>query len=266
MAQREIKTAVLIGAGNLGWHLGQTLHEKGIRILQVLSRSEPSCKELAVLLHADCSTRLEQMKSTAGIIIIAIPDTQIDKVIGHVDFGNTLVVHTAGSVPMDVFKGKAAQYGVLYPLMTFTRKKPVDFDSVPLLIEANSAENMEKLRHFAEKLSEEVRPVNSEERKIVHLAAVIASNFPNHMYTLAENLMTRKGIPFDLLKPLIRETTDKINLMSPRSAQTGPAVRDDKATLERHLKLLADDADIAELYRQISKSIITFARKPAKKK
>jgi predicted short-subunit dehydrogenase-like oxidoreductase (DUF2520 family) len=167
---------------------------------------------------------------------------------------------------MDVFKGKAAHYGVLYPLMTFTRKKPADFASVPLLIEANSSENMEKLRHLAKKLSEDVRTVNSEQRKIVHLAAVIASNFPNHMYTLAENLLTRKGIPFDLLKPLIRETADKINLMSPLSAQTGPAVRDDKATLEGHLKLLTDDADTAEIYRQISKSIITFARKPAKKK
>jgi len=261
MVQGEIQTAVLIGAGNVGWHLAHILHKKGISILQVLSRSESSCKELAAVLNTDYSTRLEQMKNFAGIIIIAVPDSQIGQVIERADFGNSLVVHTAGSVPMDIFKGRVIHYGVLYPLMTFSRNKPVDFASTPLLIEANSDGNAEKLFHFAGRLSGDVRAVNSEKRKIVHLAAVFAANFPNHMYVLAENLLSRNGIRFDMLKPLIREATDKISRMSPLTAQTGPAVRNDKVTMEEHLKLLTDDADIAEIYRQISKSIINFAGK-----
>jgi len=142
---------------------------KGIRILQVLSRSESSCKELAAVLHTGYSTRLEQMKNFAGIIIIAVPDSQIGQVIERADFGNSLVVHTAGSVPMDIFKGSVMHYGVLYPLMTFSRNKPVDFASIPLLIEANSDGNTEKLFQFAGRLSEDVRAVNSEKGKLCTL-------------------------------------------------------------------------------------------------
>jgi predicted short-subunit dehydrogenase-like oxidoreductase (DUF2520 family) len=260
MSQGEIRTAVLIGAGNVGWHLGQILNEKGIRILQVISRSETSCKELAGLFHTGHSTSLKQLVDAAGIIIIAVPDINIDEVISQSDFRDNLVVHTAGSIPIEVFRGKAVNYGVLYPLMTFTRKKPVDFASVPLLIEANSEDNEAKLIHLAKMLSEEVRTVTSEQRKIIHLAAVIASNFSNHMYTLAENLLAYEGIPFKLLNPLIRETTNKIGLLPPLLAQTGPAVRNDTVTMKAHLKLLADDPGIAEIYRHISKSIITFAK------
>jgi predicted short-subunit dehydrogenase-like oxidoreductase (DUF2520 family) len=261
MASGEIKTAVLIGAGNLGWHLGHILHEKGINVLQVLSRSEASCKELAAALHAGYSTRMDQITRKADIIIIAVPDSQIAKVISRIDFGDNLVVHTAGSIPMKIFKDKAVNYGVLYPLMTFTRNKPVDFSVIPLLIEANAGENTEKLLVFAKNLSKDVRPVSSELRKTIHLAAVFACNFPNHMFALAEYLLSHKGISFDILKPMIRETTDKLNMMSPLSTQTGPAIRNDETTMEHHLKLLADDVEIAELYRQISKSITTFTKK-----
>jgi predicted short-subunit dehydrogenase-like oxidoreductase (DUF2520 family) len=264
MKQGEIKTAVLIGAGNLGWHLGITLHEKGIRVLQVISRSEESCKELAGVLHADYSTSLQELAAEAGIIILAVPDSRIEEVIVQCDFRDNLVVHSAGSMPMDIFKGRAVNYGVLYPVMTFTRYKPVDFSSVPLLVEANTARNKEKLNTLAKCLSKEVRSTTSEQRKYIHLAAVMACNFSNHMVALAETVLAHEGIPFELLRPLIRETSDKINHLSPREAQTGPAVRNDIPTMEEHLRLLAKHRDIAELYRQISKSIITFAKQEKK--
>lgn len=265
VAPGKIKTAVLIGAGNVGWHLGHLLFQKGYSVLQVISRTESSCRELATRLHAGFSTRLDQLHKDAGIIIIAVPDGQISKVISRTDFGNSFVVHTAGSVPMEVFRGKAVHYGVLYPLMTFTRNKPVDYSAIPLLIEANTDENVKKLLAFAKTLSEEVRPVSSETRKILHLAAVFACNFPNHMVALAEHLLSRNGIAFGIMKPLIRETADKLNTMSPLSAQTGPAMRNDRSTMANHLKLLSDEAEIAGLYRQISKSIITFTAKKISK-
>jgi predicted short-subunit dehydrogenase-like oxidoreductase (DUF2520 family) len=266
MIQGEIRSAVLIGAGNVGWHLGHTLHEKGIRVQQVISKSRTSCKELAGLLHADYTTSLKQLDKEAGIIILAVPDSRMEEVIGQCDFRNNLVVHTAGSVPMEVFKGRAVNYGVLYPLMTFTRNKPVDFASIPLLLEASSARNEYKLNSLAKCLSKEVMTITSEQRKHIHLAAVIACNFSNHMYTLAEAVAASKGITFELLKPLIRETSDKINCLSPREAQTGPALRNDIRIVEEHIRLLASHPDIAELYRQISKSIITFAGEDKKQK
>jgi predicted short-subunit dehydrogenase-like oxidoreductase (DUF2520 family) len=264
MVKSEIQTAVLIGAGNVGWHLGLELNKRGIRILQVISKSQTSCKKLAGLLQADYTTRLQQLEMKAGIIILAVPDSQIDAIIAQCDFRDNLVVHTAGSVPMEVFRGNAVNYGVLYPLMTFTRQKPVDFESVPLLIEANSNRNKITLNSLAKSLSKTVRTTTTEQRKTIHLAAVIACNFTNHMYTIAEALLAEKGIPFELLKPLIRETSEKINDLSSRDAQTGPAVRNDTSTLEEHLRLLASHPEIAELYRQISKSIITFTRQKKK--
>lgn len=264
--QSAIRSAVLIGAGNVGWHLGLALHERGIRVLQVISKSRTSCKELAGLIHAEYTTSLQQLQTEAGIILIAVPDSQLVEVIGQCDFRDTLVVHTAGSMPMEVFKGRAVNYGVLYPLMTFTRNKPVDFASVPLLVEASSARNKNRLNSLARCLSGEVRTVTSEQRRYVHLGAVMACNFSNHMYALAESLFAREGIPFDLLKPLIRETAEKIQLLSPRDAQTGPAFRYDTRTLKEHLKMLAGDPRTAEIYRHISKSIVTFAGEDKRKK
>ncbi|MBN1414686.1 MAG: DUF2520 domain-containing protein [Bacteroidales bacterium] len=261
MNKSIVQTAVLIGAGNVGWHLGNILNEKGIKILQVISKSESSCKELATLLQAEYDTRLKKLAGDAGIIIVTVPDTQINNVIDQCDFRDNLVVHTAGSIPMSVFNNRAINYGVFYPLMTFTRKKPLNFVSIPLLIEANTTANLNKLSHLAGLLSGTVSTITSAQRKIIHLGAVIASNFSNHMYALAESLLTREGISFDLLKPLIRETADKITRVSPLSAQTGPAARNDTRILEEHLKVLAEDPEIAELYKQISKSIITFAGK-----
>jgi predicted short-subunit dehydrogenase-like oxidoreductase (DUF2520 family) len=150
-------------------------------------------------------------------------------------------------------------YGVFYPLMTFTRERPVDFTTIPVLVEANSDENTERLKRLAGILSEKVHAIHSGQRRIIHLAAVIACNFSNHMYALAENLLVREGIPFDLLLPLIAETAGKIRAVPPGLAQTGPAVRKDAQTMEQHLQLLKDDKQLAELYRIISESILTFA-------
>ncbi|MBN2273930.1 MAG: DUF2520 domain-containing protein [Bacteroidales bacterium] len=261
MAKSKIETAVLIGAGNLGWHLAKALSRQGIRIMQVFSRTEETGKALAEQVHTDHHTDLKQLENKVDIIIIAIPDAEIKAVIAQIDFGNSLAVHTAGAMPLDVFKEKTCRFGVLYPLMTFTRNKAVDFNKVPVLVEANSPENTDKLVKFARQLSGKVHIMDSKQRKIIHLSAVFASNFSNHMYTLADTLLAREAISFDLLKPLITETAGKISTIPPLSAQTGPAIRDDKITMEEHLQMLKEETDIAEIYRQISKSIITFARK-----
>ncbi len=264
MNNDRIETAVMIGAGNLGFNLGLALNKKGIKIKQVISRSTASAKKLALLVDADFSANLSEIKADTDIIIIAVPDREINAVIQQINFRQNLVVHTAGSVPMQIFSGRASNYGVFYPLMTFTRNKPVDFTAIPVLIEANNSENTLYLEKLARLLSHNVQNINSEQRMYVHLAAVMACNFPNHLYTLAGHILNQHGIEFDILKPLIREATDKIFHILPQEAQTGPAVRNDTETMNKHLKLLEDNPLIAAIYNDISKSIITFAGKKVK--
>jgi predicted short-subunit dehydrogenase-like oxidoreductase (DUF2520 family) len=173
-------------------------------------------------------------------------------------FGEGLVVHTAGSVSLEVFKGRAKNYGVIYPLQTFTRGKPVDFSSIPLFIEANDNRNLEKLKYLSEKVTGKVYTADSETRAYLHLAAVFASNFTNHILALAEMVLLERNLPFNILKPLIEETVAKALYMSPRQAQTGPAFRHDKPILEKHLDMLAGHPEIKELYRLISESIMAM--------
>ncbi len=266
MDKGRLHTAVLIGAGNLGFNLGLALHKKNIKIKQVFCKSSASARNLAILTGADFSANLSEVTKEADIIVIAVPDKEINPVIRQVNFGQSLAIHTAGSVPMQIFRGKANNYGVLYPLMTFTRNKPVDFTAIPLLIEASNNENLIKLKHLAGLLSDNVHIINTQQRMYIHLAAVLACNFTNHLYTLAWDILNRQGLSFDLLKPLISETTEKIFHVLPHEAQTGPAIRNDTGTIKKHLKLLDDNPLIAAIYREISKSIITFADKNELKK
>ena len=163
-------------------------------------------------------------------------------------------VHTAGSMPMDVFNGHTANYGVLYPMQTFSKTREVDFNVIPFFLEANTSENAGKLQHLAEKLSGNIRFLSSDKRKSLHLAAVFACNFTNHIYALAVKLLEEQDIPADVLLPLIDETAAKIHTMPPRVAQTGPAIRYDENVINKHLAMLGD-SDMRSIYRLISQSI-----------
>ena len=217
----RLKTAILIGAGNLGFNLGLALNKKGIKIKQVFSKSTESAKKLAALTGADYSANLNDITEDAGFIIIAVPDDEINAVIQQVNFRQSLAVHTAGSVAMEIFRGKAKNYGVLYPLMTFSRNKPVDFTAIPLLIEANSSESTLNLENIARLLSHDVLLINSEQRMYIHLAAVMACNFPNHLYALASYILSQHGIGFDILKPLIRRQQKKYSTCHLRRRRQG---------------------------------------------
>ena len=164
-------------------------------------------------------------------------------------------MHTAGSVSIDVFKGFAQHYGILYPLQTFTKNRDLNFDKIPLLIEAGDQNTLDRMREFALRLSGIVLETDSDQRKQIHLAAVFACNFTNHMLAISEYLLQKNGLPYELLKPLINETFSKAVMMSPHAAQTGPAVRGNTAVLNKHLAMLEDDPDLYELYRIVSRSI-----------
>jgi predicted short-subunit dehydrogenase-like oxidoreductase (DUF2520 family) len=246
----------LVGAGNVAWHLGKALSQNGYTISRVLDRTASSSKKLAEVLNAEYSGVPEDGIAGTDACLICISDDAIASVIEQLRPGNNLLMHTAGSVSLDVFKGRAVNYGVLYPLQTFTRDRPLDYSRIPFLTEANTAENLGLVNQLARSVSNYVAEADSTRRLYIHLAAIFASNFSNHMYALAEKIAGEYNMPFELLKPLIAETTAKALDISPLAAQTGPAARGNLKVIEKHLELLKDDPRLQEIYRMISGSIV----------
>lgn len=166
-----------------------------------------------------------------------------------------MFVHTAGSVSIDIWKGLTDRYGVLYPMQTFSKQRKINFENVHFFIEANNNEDTKLLIETASLISSHVFEASSEQRKYLHISAVFACNFTNHMYSICEHLLSSHGLPFSAMLPLIDETAEKVHHLSPVSAQTGPAQRDDHNIMESHLSMLKDEPETAELYRLISESI-----------
>ena len=251
------KRIVLIGAGNVATHLGLALHAKGCEIVQVYSRTEVSASELAERLHVPYTVSLEEVTVDADLYIVAIKDAVLQEVISTLVKGreDALFVHTAGSIPMDVWKTSARRYGVLYPMQTFSKLRMVDFLSVSFFVEASGCEELALLKELAGLLSPKVYEATSEQRRYLHLSAVFACNFTNHMYALSASLLEKQGLPFDAMLPLIDETARKIHELPPAQAQTGPAIRRDQNVMDKHLAMLSEEPVMREIYEKISKNI-----------
>ena len=253
-----------IGAGNLATHLAKRLLNSGFSIIQVFSQTEKSAKMLAEKLDCNFTTTLENITSDADIYIVTIRDSSFDEVLSKINFHNKLVVHTSGSQPLSVLENFSFNYGVLYPLQTFSKNREPDFLKIPFFIEASAIQNEEILLYIARKISSSVSVLSSEKRKYLHIAAVFACNFVNHFYTIAAELMKMNDMSFDVLKPLILETALKAQELEPENAQTGPAVRFDKNVISKHIEELKDYNNYAELYDIISESIFKHHNKTQK--
>ena len=253
----DSKRIVMIGAGNVATHLGIALQAKGHEVVQVYSRTMASASALASRLGADALTSLDDVCRDADIYLVALKDDALLHLIPSIVKGRegALFAHTAGSVGMDVWKGYAARYGVLYPMQTFSKARAVDFASVSFFVEASGSEELEVLKDLALSLSPKVYEATSAQRSYLHMAAVFACNFTNHMYALSEHLLEKNGLPFDAMLPLIDETARKVHELSPRKAQTGPAIRGDENVMGKHMEMLAEDEEIKKIYRIISNSI-----------
>ena len=200
---------------------------------------------------------METLRPDADLYIVSVKDAVLQSLLSSVVKGReeALFVHTAGSMPMSVWEGIAIRYGVLYPMQTFSKQRPVDFGTVSFFVEANEPDDLETLKQMASSLGAKVYEASSEQRMSLHVAAVFACNFANHMYALSAKLLDKYGMPFEAMLPLIEETADKVHLLSPREAQTGPAIRRDGNVMDKHLDLLADEPILQDLYKKISKSI-----------
>jgi predicted short-subunit dehydrogenase-like oxidoreductase (DUF2520 family) len=247
---------VFIGAGRLATNLSMALRRSGHEIVQVYSRTEKSAKELAHKTVAEPLTKINRIIGDADLYILSVTDDAIDEVMNQFPHKNVFMVHTAGSVSMDVLHDRTNDYGVFYPLQTFSMKGGnVDFADIPICIEANTEENLKTLEQLAGELSNRVHHMDSVQRLYLHVAAVFACNFSNFMFASAEKIMQKHHISFNILEPLIKETVDKALRESPCKSQTGPAARGDKETMEKHLNLLAVNEELQNLYRFVSDMI-----------
>lgn len=245
---------VFIGAGNLATRLSLAMQRVGMQIGQVYSHTEASARQLATRLGCPWTNDLSALQEDGDLYVFSLKDTVLSDVISKVKPNNGMWVHTAGSMLMSVFEGYAQRFGVLYPLQTFSKGRNVNFDVIPIFLEANTDKNADYLKNIASALSENVRFMSSEKRRSLHLAAVFACNFTNHIYTLSYKLLENESIPADVLLPLIDETVSKIHSMPPAAAQTGPAIRYDENVINKHLAML-DDPDMQAIYRLLSQSI-----------
>lgn len=248
---------VFIGAGNLATNLAKALYRNGFRIVQIYSRTEEAAHALAQVVEAEYTAELSEVSADARLYIVSLKDDAFVELLPRIvaGKGDALLVHTAGSIPMDVWEGMTPRYGVFYPMQTFSKQREVDIRKVPFFVESNSADDKELLKGIAAVLSENVYEATSEQRRSLHLAAVFACNFSNHMYALAAELLKKHGLPFEAMLPLIDETARKVHELAPVQAQTGPAVRYDENIISKHREMLADEPEMQELYRMISENI-----------
>jgi predicted short-subunit dehydrogenase-like oxidoreductase (DUF2520 family) len=213
---------------------------------------------LAKKLKARCTKNIFAVNTTTDIIILAVKDDAIAKIANQLKVKDKIVVHTSGGVDMNVLKKCSENYGVLYPFQTISKKREVNWKKIPICIEANNKKAENILFNLASKLAgtKNVHKISSEQRKVLHLAAIFACNFTNHLYAIAEDILRTHNLSFDLLKPLIIDTANKILELNPAEAQTGPAKRNDKKIMSEHLNMLAKEKNYFQLYKLISKSIM----------
>ncbi len=250
---------VIIGAGNVATHLAKRLQKKEFEILQVVSKSELSAKELSLLLRTPFTTDLTKINQNADIYLLCVPDDEILKISSKLKLPKKLIVHTSGSVEMNVLKNISTNIGVLYPLYSFSKQVKVSFSSAPILIEASNAASLNKLNHIAHTIGKSVTVVNSADRLKIHLTAVMVNNFTNHLFTQSYDFLKQERINlFHLLQPLIKQTVKKIKTLPPASVQTGPAKRGDKTTLKKHLQLLEKHPNQKKVYQLFTSLIKNY--------
>ena len=252
---------VIIGSGNIATHLGRAFKMAGQTISQVWSRDITNATALADTLAAQPIDSMLDLDRTADLFIIAVNDEAIRKIAIELKLSDQLLLHTSGSTGLSALEGASTKIGVFYPLQTSSKIKSIDFRNIPIIIEANVPEVLAIIRAIADRLSEKVIELNSEQRKTLHIGAVFACNFTNHLFGLAQELLEEKGLDYELLKPLIEETLNKIEMNSPVSVQTGPAIREDQATIQTHLELLKHNPDLSELYIKLSQSIVNLHKR-----
>lgn len=242
---------ILIGSGNLAHHLIEAFAKsKKVDVIQVLARQKES---VTPLFDSNKITSNYNELIEADLYIIAVSDDAIATVSSQLPFDNRLVVHTSGTVSIDALDSKNRK-GIFYPLQTFTKNKAVDFSQIPICLESENETDFDILKNVGESISNKVFKINSVQRKALHVSAVFVNNFVNHLYQIGNQICIENNVPFEIVKPLILETANKVMTLAPEAAQTGPAKRNDSQTIEAHLDFLSDENQ-STIYKILTQSI-----------
>ncbi|MBC7627569.1 Rossmann-like and DUF2520 domain-containing protein [Ferruginibacter sp.] len=247
---------VIVGAGNVATVLGRLIKNNGHDILQIVSRTANNAAILAEELNCAFTDNSGVIDKSADLYLVALTDTAMGQLDDRYHLGDKLVIHTAGSVSKEVLKNITHHYGVLYPLQSLRKQNMELQQNIPLLIDANTEEGFTALKNFADTLSANVTTANDEQRLKLHVAAVLVSNFTNHLYAMAADYCSKEEVDFKLLQPLIEETALRLRHYPPIEMRTGPAIRKDIETLQKHLQLLAPYPAIYNMYLKITDSIM----------
>ena len=260
---------IFIGAGNVAWHLSSLFStNKNLEITHIWSRNKKNAEFLKDRLNHNVEIRysindLDFSKTNVDLAILSITDNAFESVLSKLILPPTcILVHTSGAQPMEILKlanhNSIINIGVFYPLQTFSKIKEVDFSSIPFCIEASSKEIEEKLTNLAKLFSDKVFQVSSTDRSVLHVAAVFACNFSNYLWTISEQILKEKNLPFNMLKPLLEETLQKALEINPSNAQTGPAVRKDDKVIKKHLEMIDEmslPTHFSSIYKLMTESI-----------
>ena len=247
---------VLMGTGNIAWHLGQRLHGSGIPLHALYGRSPEKVRPLAEAWQTTACSRWEDLPDDGDVYLFALSDSAYESVLREFPYRGKVMVHTSGTLPLSLFEPLTPKRGVLYPFQSCTKGCALRSGRLPLCIEATDAGTLDTLKILTEGISDEIFLLDSRQRRRLHLAGVFANNFSNAMYRIAFDLTGKQQMDTRLLHPLIQETALKIQQLHPQQAQTGPAMRGDTNIQQKHLELLEEEKEIySEIYRLMSRFI-----------
>lgn len=252
-----MKKIALIGAGNVNWHLGHALPKKHYSICQVYSRTRASAQALAKSLDCSFTTKLAKVDTEADIVLIAVSDDAIAEVANklvYLEDAKRLFIHTSGSTSLSILSNHFSKCGVFWPPQSLRKEDKIDIKQTPFVLVAED-ENVLEIEKFANRISRKVTLLSEDQKSNLHLAAVFSNNFVNHLFSIAFDICQEKGLDFELLLPIIKETTAKIKNNNPSLLQTGPAIRADQKTLKNHLALLKKNKELKKIYSLLSESI-----------
>ncbi len=247
---------VIIGAGNVAYHLAHQFKKAGHRILQVFSKTEEPAEFLAEEVQASFTDDIKAINRHGSLYLIAVNDDAVEILAEQLHFPNAIILHTCAMLPMEILEPMSDKHGVFYPLQTMTKGHELNFREIPVFIEASADDAGDEIYHLAKGISDKVLHADLKKRKALHLAAVFANNFSNHLFHASSQLLARSDMNLDILMPLIKETVRKIESHKPYDVQTGPAKRGDMKTVEEHLELLNDFQDFREIYLVMTESLI----------
>lgn len=251
----------ILGSGNVAHHIGRALFRAGHKIVQVYGRNKRTSKAVAKRCNAEAIQDIEKLNPEAHLYLICVSDNAISSVASSIPFQLTnkqIIAHTAGSIPINTLKKAGKKYGSFYPLQTFSKNRKLSFKKIPMCIYGSDKKTIKKLTTLAKSISEDVRYIDDQTRKKIHLSAVFTCNFVTHLIAEAESLLSDSNVDKSILTPLIQETISKTISIGAANAQTGPAKRGDSKVINSHLEMLKQKPATQKLYKQLSKAITKF--------